>query len=58
MYLSKEEMNENVNKNRAVQLSSKETHTSFEHGMVGLLLTLLFVVLKSSYARRKQATGY
>jgi hypothetical protein len=26
--------------------------------MVGLLLTLLFVVLKSSYARRKQATGY
>ena len=32
MYLSQEEMNQISIKNRAIQLSSKETHTSFEHG--------------------------
>jgi hypothetical protein len=36
LYLSKEEMNEIANKNRSIQLSSKVTHTSFEHGTVGL----------------------
>jgi hypothetical protein len=36
MYLSKEETNKILNKNRTIQLSSKETHTSFEHGTVGL----------------------
>jgi hypothetical protein len=36
MYLSKEEMNEISIKNRANQLSSKETHTSFEHYSSGL----------------------
>ena len=36
MYLSQEEMNQISIKNRAIQLSSKETHTSFEHGTVGL----------------------
>ena len=36
MYLIKEEMNQISNKNRAIQFSSKETQTSFEHGTVGL----------------------
>jgi hypothetical protein len=36
MYLSQEEMNQISIKNRAIQLSSKEAHTSFEHGMAGL----------------------
>ena len=36
MYLSQEEMNQISIKNRAIQLSSKEAHTSFEHGTAGL----------------------
>jgi hypothetical protein len=36
LYLSKEEMNEISMKNRAIQLTSKETCTSFEHSRVGL----------------------
>ncbi len=37
LYLSKAEMNEISTRNRAIQLSSKDTHTSFEHGADGLL---------------------
>jgi hypothetical protein len=36
MYLSQEEMNQISIKNRAIQLSSKEAHTSFEHGTARL----------------------
>jgi hypothetical protein len=36
MYLSQEEMNQISIKNMAIQLSSKEAHTSFEHGTAGL----------------------
>ena len=36
LYLSQKEMNQISIKNRAIQLSSIETHTSFEHGTVGL----------------------
>jgi hypothetical protein len=36
LYLSQEDMNRISIKNRVIQLSSKETHTSFEHGTVGL----------------------
>ena len=36
MYPIKEEMNQISNKNRAIQLSFKEAHASFEHGTVGL----------------------
>ena len=36
LYLNTEEMNEISNRNRAIQLSSKDTHSSFKHGAIGL----------------------